>query len=423
MSYRSKKKDKKLLDLFQVCPSSLTIDDEDIVRGGYGFMVKGTYEKRPVVIEKIRKRAVVSPFAVEDWWVSFAKEAETLKSINHPHIITYFGVFYNPDMQEPILVRELMSMNLREYLVKNRHVLETLKQIHLCLQIALGLQFLHHMTPPLVHGNINDKNVLVDDNGLVKIGGLDQSKHIINKDYEQRDSDFYTQVSSRFHFMEPVTTSREVSDKAQYMKTAVDIFALGALGTQIAIRSHHFLGIHGFGLLPKLHIRDEALSLSEVHPLRPLFLKCLENTGEKRPHIEQIVDELVCLMAPDYMDSKVQGVVDKIKAENKALTLENMKLENERETLCKHLTSAELSESSLSTQLTEAQEMLKTMKEERNAYQEERKAQEARHAQLEEEMKLLSCDLNKTKNSLIKKIVRWLCIMFCLQLLWYFCHI
>jgi predicted nuclease with TOPRIM domain len=81
-----------------------------------------------------------------------------------------------------------------------------------------------------------------------------------------------------------------------------------------------------------------------------------------------------------------------------------MKLENERETLCKHLTSAELSESSLSTQLTEAQEMLKTMKEERNAYQEERKAQEARHAQLEEEMKLLSCDLNKTKNSLIKKI-------------------
>lgn len=305
MAFSDRVKEKTL---FQVSPSSLTIDEEEVVRGTYGSTMKGTYERRPVIIQKIRNRAFVSLFSFEDWLVSFAKKAEMLKSINHPHIITYFGAFYHADMQEPILVMELMSMNLREYLEKNRGVLKIPKQIHLFLQIALGLQFLHHMTPPVVHQNLHDESVLVDDNGLVKIGGLGQSN-----DCKLKERYFYMRSLA---FMEPG------SDNTQYT-ISMDIFALGVIAVVIATQSHHFpakLEVD-FEILSDIHILRESLLLRDTHPLWPLVLKCLERNFKKRPHIEQVVDELVCLMVLDYTDAKVQDVMDHIKAENESLTV------------------------------------------------------------------------------------------------------
>jgi serine/threonine protein kinase len=143
------------------------------------------------------------------------------------------------------------------------------------------------MTPPVVHQNLHDESVLVDDNGLVKIGGLGQSN-----DCKLKERYFYMRSLA---FMEPG------SDNTQYT-ISMDIFALGVIAVVIATQSHHFpakLEVD-FEILSDIHILRESLLLRDTHPLWPLVLKCLERNFKKRPHIEQVVDELVCLMVLDY---------------------------------------------------------------------------------------------------------------------------
>jgi serine/threonine protein kinase len=295
------RKEKKLLELFQKRPSCLTIDNEEINHGAYGVVVKGSYDKRPVAIKKIHKtllEAAITNEEIDRLIKSFKEEADMLRSINHPHVVTYFGAFYDPVTREPILVMELMSMNLREYLKKKKGALKTPKQIHICLQIALGLQFFHHMTPPLAHRDLNDKNVLLAEDGTVKIGDLGQSKYKVRKDIY-----FGTPVPGCFHFMAPETANREDSDKAHYTES-VDIFALGVLTMEIATQSGPNPTICGFGILPEVGRRAEDIKkLGDTHPLKPLVLKCLENNYKKRPVIVQIVDELAHLIVHDYTEN------------------------------------------------------------------------------------------------------------------------
>ena len=293
---RMSRKEKLLLELYKPKPPSLVIGKE-IDRGAYGVVLEGTFEGRRVAIKKVHK--ILTDTAVTDEEVErlirdFKKETDMLKSIRHPHVVQALGAFYDPKTREPILVMEKMAKNLRKYLEENKGLKE-LKQIHICLQIALGVQFLHHLTPPLAHRDLTDKSVLIADDGTVKIGDLGQSKY---KDL--KDVYFGTEVPGAFFFMAPETAKPSGSDKAQYTES-VDIFSLGVLALEIATQSYPTPSLHGFGVLPEVKRRESDLKkMGDGHPLKPLVLKCLENDYQKRPVITQIVDNLVVLIVEDY---------------------------------------------------------------------------------------------------------------------------
>ena len=71
---------------------------------------------------------------------------------------------------------EKMQENLRQYLDKWKKKLQLPKQLRICLEIIRGVAYLHQQAPPLVHRDLNDKNVMFSFEGLVKIGDFGQSK-------------------------------------------------------------------------------------------------------------------------------------------------------------------------------------------------------------------------------------------------------
>ena len=107
----------------------------------------------------------------------FVDEGRTLASITHPHIVGGLGVFLDEKKRQPVIAMELMRVDLRTYISNNEGVIQFPKQLRICLQIALGLQYLHHLSPPLAHRDLNDKNVLLAEDSTVKIGDLGQSKY------------------------------------------------------------------------------------------------------------------------------------------------------------------------------------------------------------------------------------------------------
>ena len=100
----------------------------------------------------------------------------TPRNLDHPHVVDSLGAFYDETTDEPVLVMERMRENLREFLERNRNDLSPQKQLQICLEITRCLRFLHIHTPPIVHRDLTDKNVMFGNDGLVKIGDLGQSR-------------------------------------------------------------------------------------------------------------------------------------------------------------------------------------------------------------------------------------------------------
>ena len=254
---------------------NLVVGDE-INRGAYGVVYKGRLRGEPVAVKKIHEQHQTEA-KEEDLCRLFEgllEEGNMLASINHPHIVRGFGAFFDEDLQQPVIVMELMLVDLRTYLENNQGSLKMSKQIQICQQIALGVQFLHHLSPPIAHRDLNDKNVLLAEDGTVKIGDLGQSKC-----KSAKVEFFSTLIPGAPLYMPPEAIMCVGNDQARYTES-VDIYSLGVLAVVVAT-----------GSPLDLHVsdrREEYLKrMGKNHPLKPLVKKCLQEdyTGEGRSSI------------------------------------------------------------------------------------------------------------------------------------------
>ena len=280
-------------------PANFAIERREINRGAFGVVYKGQFGGRPVAVKRVHRLLLANVSNDEDLAKlvgGFIEEGRTLASINHPHIVGGLGVFFDKKECQPVIAMELMLVDLRTYISNNEGVIQFPKQLRICLQIALGLQYLHHLSPPLAHRDLNDKNVLLAEDGTVKIGDLGQSKY-----KSTADQYFRTIAPGALLFMPPETISALCSGFAHYTES-VDIYSLGVLMAEV-----------GTGILPcsagftsATEVQESAKSMklqSKTHPLRSLAVSCLKKNYKKRPVIEEVVDLLIQLSMDDTLVS------------------------------------------------------------------------------------------------------------------------
>ena len=217
----------------------------------------------------------------------FKRECQLLEKLDHPHVVDFRGAFYDETTDEPLLVMERMRENLREFLERNRNDLSQQKQLMICLEIARGLRFLHTHTPPIVHRDLTDKNVMLGKDGLVKIGDLGQSRlKANNAEY------FNTAQPGAIPFMPP-----EAMRKEAHYNEKLDIFSLGVLMLEVATQEPPKVDLVGIGIVKEIVRRREGLSkLEEDHSLKPLILSCLEDDPKQRPDIVTVHTQLLSIV-------------------------------------------------------------------------------------------------------------------------------
>ena len=218
---------------------------------------------------------------------NFKRECQLLERLDHPHVVDFRGAFYDETTDEPMLVMERMRENLREFLERNRNDLSPQRQLQICLEITRCLRFLHTHTPPIVHRDLTDKNVMFGKDGLVKIGDLGQSRlKAYNAEY------FNTAQPGAIPFMPP----EAMLEQSRYNEK-LDIFSLGVLMLEVATQQPPCVGLVGIGRDKEVLRRREDLSkLEEDHPLKPLILSCLEDDPKGRPGIVTIHTQLQAMV-------------------------------------------------------------------------------------------------------------------------------
>ena len=214
----------------------------------------------------------------------FADECRMLQHLVHPNIVQFVGVHLEEGSQLPYLVMELMNITLSEHLEKNG-VPDTSTYYSILSDIALGLQFLHQQSPPIIHRDLSANNVLLNSRMQAKIFDLGMAKVLNLTSTEQITQ---TKAPGTLCYMPP----EALVDNPKYDST-IDIFSFGVLMIHILCAQWPFPDVatkvdphNPQRLIPVTEFERRMKYLEGIglkHPLMDLISKCLHNNPANRP--------------------------------------------------------------------------------------------------------------------------------------------
>ncbi|KAG9012470.1 hypothetical protein FRB90_006706 [Tulasnella sp. 427] len=150
-------------------PTFLVSENYDPVAGGYGTV---TVSKLPGAIDPATRseflvavktlRPVGNHLERSLLAFSLARELKVWQSLDHPNILHLVGFYLNQDRTEAQLFSPFIRYgHIEEYICQEDPSLE--KCIDLASDVANGLCYLHTLTPPICHGDIKTRNILVNE--------------------------------------------------------------------------------------------------------------------------------------------------------------------------------------------------------------------------------------------------------------------
>ena len=231
--------------------------------------------------------------------LQFVRECQLLKTLRHPNIVQFLGVCNtNVPSSRLALVMEKLLTSLHVLL---EHKIEPppcapspLSFFTLGLKcsvlhnVASGLDYLHQRTPPIVHGDLSARCILLSSKLVAKIANLGVARTRTTAD-----------ISAAPVHMPPEAIARSASDTetAKYA-TSTDAFSFGVVTiftigeifprhllartcTELQRRSEYMKNVN-----TQLRACDQ---FREDHPLIRLIHQCLQDDPHNRPHICEVL--------------------------------------------------------------------------------------------------------------------------------------
>ncbi|TKY54243.1 Serine/threonine-protein kinase EDR1 [Spatholobus suberectus] len=158
---------------YEILWEDLTIG-EQIGQGSCGTVYHALWYGSDVAVKVFSKQEYS-----DDVILSFRQEVSVMKRLRHPNILLFMGAVTSP--QRLCIVTEFLPRgSLCRLLHRNTSKLDWRRRVHMALDIARGVNYLHHCNPPIIHRDLKSSNLLVDRNWtVVKVGdfGLSRLKH------------------------------------------------------------------------------------------------------------------------------------------------------------------------------------------------------------------------------------------------------
>lgn len=200
-----------------------------------------------------------------------------IMSLSHENVVGIKEVCFLPDEIMPVLLMEPMVTDLHSYLKDHPSSISLKQRIGILYDIASGLEYLHSLDPPFIHGNLTTDNVLLDSELKAKIGGLS----IVSTSHRYLNTNYLPPVA------------QESSRQSQY---SLDIFSFGhlVLCTVLQEQVGPLLAAQYVSETGQLSIRHEVdrrasfiekvrKMLSDKEPLFTIINDCLSNLPSQRP--------------------------------------------------------------------------------------------------------------------------------------------
>ncbi|XP_060876389.1 uncharacterized protein LOC132949489 isoform X2 [Metopolophium dirhodum] len=204
--------------------------------GGFGVVYKGNWRHTDVAIKRLKAEGlaekVVNMHTLGDGLLQNpSKEIMYLNAVKHDNVLSMYGFCFHSTGS--CLIYQFMangSLEDRLQCKSGTNPLSWKMRGNIATGIARGLQFLHNVETPLIHGDIKSANILLDSNleprigdfGLARTGPLQEQ--LINKNV---GFDVSHVCGTKPYLPEDFCRSRKLSTK-------VDTYSFGVVMFEIA---------------------------------------------------------------------------------------------------------------------------------------------------------------------------------------------
>ncbi|XP_076960037.1 uncharacterized protein LOC143636284 [Bidens hawaiensis] len=217
----------------------------------------------------------------DDVILSFRQEVSLMKRLRHPNILLFMGAVMSP--QRLCIVTEFLPRgSLFRLLQRNTTRLNWRRRIHMAVDIARGMNYLHHCHPPIIHRDLKSSNLLVDKNWNVKVGdfGLSRIKH----------ETYLTTKTGKGtpQWMAPEVLRNEQADEKS------DIYSFGVVLWELTTDKIPWDSLNSMQVIGAVGFMNQRLEIpKDVDPQwASLIESCWCSDPQLRPMFQEILDKL-----------------------------------------------------------------------------------------------------------------------------------
>ena len=183
----------------------------------------------------------------------FQREALAASSLSHPNIVEMYDVGEDKGMYY-IVMEYVKGVTLKQ-LIKKRGGLSLSECIDIMLQLTDGISHAH--ASYIIHRDIKPQNIMIQDNGEIKITDFGIAIALNNTQMTQTNS-----IMGSVHYLPP----EQASGKVATVKS--DIYSMGIMFYELLTGSLPFKGDTAFEIAFK-QIKEDIPSVREINPSIP----------------------------------------------------------------------------------------------------------------------------------------------------------
>ncbi|XVF38869.1 hypothetical protein REPUB_Repub20aG0139400 [Reevesia pubescens] len=260
---------------YEILWEDLTIGDQ-IGQGSCGTVYHALWFGSDVAV-KVLSRQEYSDDVIH----SFRQEVSLMKRLRHPNVLLFMGAVTSP--QRLCIVTEFLPRgSLFRLLQRNTTKLDWRRRVHMALDIARGMNYLHHYNPPIIHRDLKSSNLLVDKNWTVKVGdfGLSRLKH----------ETFLTTKTGKGtpQWMAPEVLRNEPSDEKS------DVYSFGVILWELATEKIPWDNLNSMQVIGAVGFMNQWLEIpKEIDPRWASIIEsCWHSDPQCRPTFQELLDKL-----------------------------------------------------------------------------------------------------------------------------------
>lgn len=276
-------------DPWEIPPDEFRVDHK-IGSGITADVYHGIWRGTPVAIKQMKIGSKLNPKIVE----AFKRELTVMVRCRHPNLVLFMGA---STMSPPIrLISEFCEGGTLFNVLHNQPEIELCwkQKLKILLDVAKGMNYLHHCRPPIVHRDLKSLNVLLAekvedefDTPIIKIADFGMAKIKANV-----ENAAMTANAGTYHWMAP-----EVLGGNTYNEK-VDSYSFGIVMYEVICRAipYEETGLDAMkiaisvskGLRPCL----DYVPKNCPPELVSLMQKCWDVNPDKRPSMDSLIESL-----------------------------------------------------------------------------------------------------------------------------------
>jgi len=225
-------------------------DRYEIIRNiGEGGMANVYLALDTILNRKVAVKILRGDLATDEKFVrKFQREASAASNLDHPNIVGIYDV--GEDDGNYYIVMEYVEGQTLKSLIKRRGSLTLLEVIDIMTQLTSGIEHAHEKG--IIHRDIKPQNVLILDDGLVKIADFGIAQALNSNELTQTNS-----VMGSVHYLPP----EQANGLGSTYKS--DIYSLGILMFELLIGKVPFKGENAVEIAIK-QMKDPIPSVCDI---------------------------------------------------------------------------------------------------------------------------------------------------------------